>query len=547
MPILFGATGRRSALASCRPVLEVLEDRLALATIFVHNFSDGPSMAFSGHVAPNLRSAVAHSQAGDTIALDNGTYLLTTADGGNLVVDHNLVIANDEGGISTVDAQGQSRVFTLTGPASGQLNVTLTRLRITHGNGNGSGQGGGLLLDTNVALTLNDDQVANNFVTGTPAQGGGMACLDSTLVVHDSVINQNQATGTVQEGPDAFAQGAGIYSSGSIVRLSDSTLAGNVAQGGENDGAFFTAEGGGLFLTGAGSVVAAADITATTIAGNVARGASTATGGGYGAGGGLYQDAGAGAVLISASTFCGNQALGGSSLVGGGNGSGGALFQYFDASNLSIVNSTFAGNAARGGAGSPGVGAGGTGEAGGLNLAGSGVDLLVNDTIADNVAASGGPGGAAQGGGLLVAPEDGVSHPQLWNALVAENTAAFGPDVDGAFVTLGHNLVGDTVGSTGFSAARGDLLNVPSSQIGLGPLAANGGPTATRALGPGSIAIDNGDDAVLTNPGTRLSTDQRGLPRRAGARVDIGAFERQPATAPGPRGKRNVVVSGRQT
>jgi hypothetical protein len=525
--------------------VELLEDRLAPATIFVHNFNDGPSKAFSGHLAPNLRSAVEHSSPGDTIALDNGTYRLTAAAGGDLIVDHDLVIANEQGGFSTIDAQGQSRIFTFTGPASGRITATLSRLRITSGNGNGSGQGGGLLLDGHVMLILNGDVVTNNIVSGAPAQGGGIASLDSTLLVRDSVISQNQATGTVDKGANAFAQGAGIYSSDSVVNLSDSTLAGNVAQGGENNGAFAAAEGGGLFLTGAGSGAATADITATTVAGNVARGASMAIGAGYGVGGGLYQDDGAGAVVISTSTFSGNQAVGGSSPAGGGNGSGGGLFQYFEAGNLSIIDSTFAANAARGGAGSAGVGPGGTGEAGGLNLAGSGVDRLVNDTIANNIAASGGPGGAAQGGGLLVAPEDGVSHPQLWNTLVAENLAPFRPDVDGAFVSLGHNLVGNTGGSIGFSAAQGDLIDVPDSRIGLEPLADNGGPTATLGLAPGSVAIDHGDDGVLTDPRLRLTTDQRGFARRAGAHVDIGAFEVQPLS-PQPRGKREAVTLGRQ-
>ena len=52
----------------------------------------------------------------------------------------------------------------------------------------------------------------------------------------------------------------------------------------------------------------------------------------------------------------------------------------------------------------------------------------------------------------------------------------------------------------------------------LGPLTNNGGPTLTHALLPDSPAIDAGDD-------TLTGTDQRGLPRRSGAHVDIGAYE----------------------
>jgi hypothetical protein len=542
MPNVVRSSGRDHTPAArprpSRPALEVLEDRLAPATIFVHNFNDGASTAFSGHVAPNLRSAIEHSHTGDTIALDNGTYLLTAGDGGDLPVDHNLVIANNQGGFSTIDGQGQSRVFTLTGPEAGRLHVTMTRLKITRGDGNGSGQGGGLFLDTNVALTLNDDVVTNNFVIGAPAQGGGIDSHDSTLVVNDCVISQNRATGTTDKGPGASAQGAGIYSNGGLVVLANSTLAGNVAVAGENDGAFGEADGGGLFLTTPRDPPTATVITGTTFANNVVRGGSSpTTGAGSAAGGGLYQDGNTGAVFVSGSTFSGNQAVGGSSAAGGGNGSGGALFQFFDAGNLSIFNSTFAGNAARGGVGSPGVGPGGTGEAGGLSLAGSGTERLVNDTIARNVAASGGAGGAGQAGGVLVAPEEGVTRPKVWNTLIAENVAPASLDVDGAFLTLGHNLIGLTAGSTGFSTAGGDLLNVPGSHIGLGNLAHNGGPTQTLALALNSIAIDHGDDAVVTDPSTRQTTDQRGFPRKAGAHVDIGAFESVPSSA--PHGRRN--------
>ena len=54
----------------------------------------------------------------------------------------------------------------------------------------------------------------------------------------------------------------------------------------------------------------------------------------------------------------------------------------------------------------------------------------------------------------------------------------------------------------------------------LGPLAGNGGPTATHALLDGSPAIDAAD-AALCPP-----TDQRGVVRPQGAACDVGAFER---------------------
>ena len=53
----------------------------------------------------------------------------------------------------------------------------------------------------------------------------------------------------------------------------------------------------------------------------------------------------------------------------------------------------------------------------------------------------------------------------------------------------------------------------------VGPLAANGGPTQTMALLPGSPAIDAGV-AV-----SGVTTDQRGITRPQGSSPDIGAFE----------------------
>jgi len=71
--------------------------------------------------------------------------------------------------------------------------------------------------------------------------------------------------------------------------------------------------------------------------------------------------------------------------------------------------------------------------------------------------------------------------------------------------------------------------NAPLNPL-LGPLTNNGGPTLTMALLPGSPAIDAGDDGLLSAP-YNLTTDQRGLPRKAGAHVDIGALEFQVPTS----------------
>jgi hypothetical protein len=117
------------------------------------------------------------------------------------------------------------------------------------------------------------------------------------------------------------------------------------------------------------------------------------------------------------------------------------------------------------------------------------------------------------------------------NAIIAQGlldlaTGASGPDVSGDFLSLGHNLVGDPTGGSGFSAG-GDQVGAPQDPLDarLGPLANNGGPTQTHALLPGSPAIDRGDNTGGS------AADQRGVARPRdgdgnGSRVaDIGAFE----------------------
>ena len=90
-------------------------------------------------------------------------------------------------------------------------------------------------------------------------------------------------------------------------------------------------------------------------------------------------------------------------------------------------------------------------------------------------------------------------------------------------------MIGRTNGASGFTnGVNADLAGTASAPLDPkpGPLTNNGGPTLTMALSPGSPAIDAGDDALLAAPFT-LTTDQRGLPRKSGAHVDIGAFELQ--------------------
>ncbi len=115
-----------------------------------------------------------------------------------------------------------------------------------------------------------------------------------------------------------------------------------------------------------------------------------------------------------------------------------------------------------------------------------------NSTIVQNQATGGSGGGVGSNGGTV----------SIGSSIVALNSAAFDPDVSGAY-TGAFNFIG------------GDPM--------LGPLTDNGGPTQTMALLPHSPCINTGDPAFASPP----DTDQRGQPRVSGWFVDIGAYEFQ--------------------
>ena len=102
----------------------------------------------------------------------------------------------------------------------------------------------------------------------------------------------------------------------------------------------------------------------------------------------------------------------------------------------------------------------------------------------------------------------------LGNTIVANNV---GPDATGTVNSLGYNLIGNAGSSSGFTAT--DLVGTSEAPIDpmLAPLQANGGPTPTMALLPGSPALNAGDPTQLGVP------DQRGVVRTGS--VNIGAYQ----------------------
>ncbi|MBS0658742.1 MAG: hypothetical protein JSR82_10920 [Verrucomicrobia bacterium] len=164
---------------------------------------------------------------------------------------------------------------------------------------------------------------------------------------------------------------------------------------------------------------------------------------------------------------------------------------------LAVTNSTFAGNSAGGEAGA--IAAHATSSA------------LRHVTIVDN--ASGTGAALTSRSPALLLQNSLVARNSLQNAV--ESNVAFGPG--GALdAASARNLFGPGSATGG---GAGSLVNVGPAQLRVGTLAANGGPTRTIALLPGSPAHNQG------LPLGGLTTDQRGGPRSVGSAPDIGAWE----------------------
>ena len=128
------------------------------------------------------------------------------------------------------------------------------------------------------------------------------------------------------------------------------------------------------------------------------------------------------------------------------------------------------------------------------------------------------------GGGAYAEPG---ARTVLVNTLVAGNGINGGfddDDCDGSFELYGFNLFGEAVhcSFTGNGGLAYNFMSVDS----IGPLRDNGGPTFTHALLSGSEAIDaTAPQGCIEQSGGPLLNDQRGAPRIAGARCDVGAYE----------------------
>jgi CSLREA domain-containing protein len=187
--------------------------------------------------AANTDAAVGGCSAGsasgtDTIEALTGTYFL---DDGQLLISSDLNLVGAGARSTVISGTGSQRDLEIS---SG--NVTIGGVTIENGStsvsGNESnpGVGGGIWVDQNGALTLQDSTVIDNHAD----QSGGGIDNDGSLTVVRSTIENNQAgCGVISCG---LGIGGGIDDFGASLSISDSTITANEAQ----------SDGGGLYLGG---------------------------------------------------------------------------------------------------------------------------------------------------------------------------------------------------------------------------------------------------------------------------------------------------------
>jgi hypothetical protein len=358
----------------------------------------------------------------------------------------------------------------------------------------------------------NSDGAADNitFAPGVTGQinltSGGLAITDDLTITGPGatalVVNGNNAATILQISGSTTVAVSGLgFASG----LSTSSgLAGAIQNGGtlsvsQSDfGVNHAVGGGGGAIQNTGTLT----VRDSTFAANAAGGTGSGPGDGIGSGGAIDNANGA-SLTVSGSTFGSNTAGGdGAAAIDSGDGSGGAIAS---AGPATITNSTFTANRAGGTAGTGGFSGQGTGGA--IDARGS-TATLINDTIDAN---SVGSAPTSSGAGI-----NGTGAVIAQSTIVSGNTGAANCQTSST-ITSDHSLEGP-VGQTscGFDLASADPL--------LEPLADNGGPTQTQALGTASPAI-----GAVPLASCRTTTDQRGLPRPdiGDSRCDVGAYEVQ--------------------
>lgn len=346
-------------------------------------------------------------------------------------------------------------------------------------------------------LVLSDGSMSSSWpgeITGGCVSSAGNVLVQTSRILSCTVEHTGANAAT------DHALGGGIYAAG-VVAVIDSDIGGHRAE------ATAGVAAGGAIFAGTGILVQSSTIRASQAVGPQSEG------------GGLF----AIDIALAASTISSNNAsVFGGGLVATGScnivasdldynrnflhmaGSGAAWCRYMRMSGSTVTKNSS------------------NGDVNGLGVLGAQSALISNSTIADNVERR----SSDQRMGALSIAGNGLGYTlQLHstvisgNRLIKQDHSELPSDLNitnPGQVLSSHNLIGWAADPSMLAADT-----IWSNNPGLAPLAANGGPTMTMAIQPGSPLLDRG-----ANP-LHMQYDQRraGYVRRFGRAPDIGAFE----------------------
>jgi len=312
-----------------------------------------------------LRAAVEEAMAWTSnvkINLGNDTYNLTLSQTIDITRSVTIIGAGVSNSIIDGASNSNIRSFTITGPTAsadaidikmsdlkiqnngdrlsgfngGSIysdyfsNLTLDNVEITDSE---SGRGGGIYINRNSTLSMENGSLITNSESNTKGAGIYINNTAGSVTITDSTIDDCFAVG----------QGAGIYTQGPSLILSNAVIIDNVANN----------AGGGVYVTGTGANLVLSD---SDINLNV---------GGWG--GGVYVKNGANFTSTNSSLFSGNSSL----------SDGGAIFVRSDAGSVSITDTVIDNNGTTLGSG-----------AGIFIESGATIDLIKDSVISNNSAGS---------------------------------------------------------------------------------------------------------------------------------------------------------------
>lgn len=440
---------------------------------------------------------------------------------------------NVDGGIGRATANGGG-LFVNSGSlkveaGSGIDGNTASAKGIDAGGNIGANARGGGLYATSATLTFDNAFVRDNRAVAqgpraTTATAGGAAIFNNTLIANAVTITGNSATasGLTTAATSAIAEVGGLDLENVSGTITASTISTNSVSASTESATAASAANGGIRELVFGSSVQALTLVRCTIDGNSATSLD-----GTALRGGLDLDV-AGSVgltttltaRLSETTISNNLARGAVAAQIGGLDASAA---NGDATlNLYLVNTTISGNRADSAQGTASIGALRVNAANGTAKVNA---ILASSTVTENSATS--ASSAAGGIDLILSGASAALTFTTKSSILGNNVAAANANCRSSMPPLtsaGYNLFGPLGTCTVGGVTTGNQSGVP----GLAALADNGGPTRTHALLGTSLALNAGNPTGCTDHlNAVLTTDQRGLPRAAGGRCDIGAFEAQ--------------------